>query len=123
MSYNLDGAAPNSGGNVLVYINGISTSQSKVVELDIPETFALVPDTDNEPSVVWSYENTDLFMARISGAVRLQNGNTLICEGDYGLWEVTPSGEIAWKYNGDDGSYWRAYDYKTTSDAIVNFGL
>lgn len=97
-------------GNLLVYVNGITTEQSSVFELQIPETFSLIPFQDNEPAVVWSFTDTSMFSANISGAVRLSNGNTLICEGDYGYWEITPEGEIAWKYNGG-GAFWRGYVY------------
>lgn len=110
-------------GNMLVYVNGKSTEQSKVLELAIPQNFNLQANTDNEPEVVWSFEDTDMYMRIVSGAVRLDNGNTLICEGDYGFWEVSPNGEVVWKYNGDDEAYWRVYDYKLTDDAIINLGL
>ena len=60
----------------------------------MPETFNLGIDSNNEPDIVWSFTDADLYHSRISGAVRLQNGNTLICEGDYGFWEVTNSKEI-----------------------------
>ena len=53
----------------------------------------------------------DLFFGKISGAYRLPNGNTLICEGDYGYWEVTRLGEIVWKYNGGGSTFWRGYVY------------
>ena len=50
----------------------------------------------------WTYsaENpTDFFAEAISGAQRLPNGNTLICDGTSGvLFEVTPAGETVWKY-------------------------
>jgi len=37
--------------------------------------------------------------ARISGAQRLENGNTMICEGRAGrVIEVTPEGDIVWEY-------------------------
>ena len=108
---------------MLVYVNGKSVEKSKVLELDIPQNFNLIPNNNNEPSIVWSFEDDDMYMRIISGAVRLDNGNTLICEGDYGFWEVTPTGEIVWKYNGDDDAYWRVYDYKLTSNAIINLGL
>jgi hypothetical protein len=37
--------------------------------------------------------------ARVSGAQRLENGNTLICEGKEGrIIEVTPEGDIVWEY-------------------------
>jgi len=51
---------------------------------------------------VWSYqaENPrDFFASQISGAHRLPNGNTLICDGTHGLFfEVTRQGEVVWKY-------------------------
>ena len=35
----------------------------------------------------------------MSSARRLPNGNTLICEGDFGrIFQVTPGGEIVWEY-------------------------
>ena len=35
----------------------------------------------------------------MSSARRLPNGNTLICEGDFGrLFQVTSDGEIVWEY-------------------------
>lgn len=119
----LEGDEPGAG-NVLIYMNGNNVDQSYVYELKMPDTFNLAINTDNEPEIIWSYTNTDLYFARLSGAVRLPNGNTLICEGDYGLWEVTPDGELAWKYNnGDLSTYWRAYSYKANDPGILNLGL
>jgi len=52
--------------------------------------------------IVWEYREkreSDFFSPRISNAQRLPNGNTLICEGDFGrLFEVTMDGEIVWEY-------------------------
>lgn len=111
-------------GNLLIYVNnGDGVDQSTVYEFAMPNSFSLVPGANNEPSIVWSYTNKDLHFGRISGAVRLQNGNTLICEGDFGFWEITPDKEIAWKYNGGGESFWRAYSYQTDDDAIRNLGL
>jgi hypothetical protein len=40
-----------------------------------------------------------MYSENISGAQRLPNGNTIICSGGTGQFlEVTPSGEIVWKY-------------------------
>ena len=55
------------------------------------------------PSVAaWTYtaeKNTDFYSSFISGARRLPNGNTLICDGEHGtLFEVTPGGKTVWKY-------------------------
>ena len=51
-----------------------------------------------------------------SGCIRLPNGNTLICEGDYGYWEVTKDKEVVWKYKGDtsfgEDTFIRRTDYK-----------
>ena len=111
-------------GNVLVYMNGTNNEQSIIYELAIPEIFALDGSQNNEPEVVWSFTDSDLYSQRISGAVRLKNGNTLICEGDYGFWEVTPNEEVVWKYSGLGGpAFWRAYDYYFDDEAILNLGL
>jgi hypothetical protein len=51
---------------------------------------------------VWEYQDQslfDFFSPYISGAQRLPNGNTLICEGcDGRIFEVTPAGQIVWEY-------------------------
>ncbi|MFC1513867.1 aryl-sulfate sulfotransferase, partial [candidate division KSB1 bacterium] len=51
---------------------------------------------------VWSYTapvKTDFYSCFISGAQRLPNGNTLICEGFTGrFFEVTNEGEMVWEY-------------------------
>lgn len=110
-------------GNMLVYGNGNNVSQSTVFELDLPENFSLLPNTNNEPTVIWSFTNPDFYFGRVSGAVRLQNGNTLIAEGDYGFWEVTPNNDIVWKYNGGGDIFWRCYDYLPTDENILNLDL
>jgi hypothetical protein len=41
----------------------------------------------------------EFFSPYISGAQRLANGNTLICEGVHGrIFEVTGAGEVVWEY-------------------------
>jgi sugar lactone lactonase YvrE/formylglycine-generating enzyme required for sulfatase activity len=51
---------------------------------------------------IWTYtaENPmDFYSEAISGAQRLPNGNTLICNGVNGIFfEVTPKGETVWEY-------------------------
>ncbi len=55
----------------------------------------------------WTYQAdtpTEFFASKISGAHRLENGNTLICSGVEGsFFEVTPSGETVWKYKNPVG--------------------
>ncbi|MGB5393396.1 MAG: aryl-sulfate sulfotransferase [Lutimonas sp.] len=112
-------------GNLLIFVNkGLDDELSTVYELDLPENYDMKPDTDIEPGIVWQFGDPDLSFGRISGAVRLKNGNTLICEGDFGYWEVTPNGEVAWKYNGlGDTSFWRGYAYAQDSEEIKALGL
>ncbi len=81
-------------GRVLVFDNGPhrrGPSGSRVVEVD--------PATSE---IAWEYKGMQpiqFFSFHISGAERLPNGNTLVCEGGAGrLLEITPSKEIAWEY-------------------------
>ena len=55
--------------------------------------------------------------------MRLPNGNTLICEGDFGFWEVNSSGTLLWKYDGLGATFWRGIFYPKNSDAIMNLNL
>ncbi|HZW62514.1 MAG TPA: aryl-sulfate sulfotransferase [Flavobacteriaceae bacterium] len=110
--------------NMLVFVNKYNnTEQSIVYEIDLPDTFNLMPNNNNEPNIVWEFTDTDMYSRIISGAVRLENGNTLICEGDYGFWEITQNGEIAWKYNSQNVNLWRGYDYKHNDSAINNLNF
>ena len=64
---------------------------SRVIELN-PET----------KETVWEYRGAPpmtFFSSHVSGCHRLENGNTLICEGLLGrIFEVTPDGDIVWEY-------------------------
>jgi hypothetical protein len=78
-------------GNLLIFDNGTLRGKSRVIELD--------PLSER---IVWEYrgsESEPFFSGYISGAQRLENGNTLICEGDSGrLFEVTRQGQIVWDF-------------------------
>ena len=87
---------PLPNGNLLIFDNGPHrrdhpAPHSRVIEVD-PRT----------SQIVWEYHDQslfDFFSPYISGAQRLPNGNTLICEGcDGRLFEVTPAGEVVWEY-------------------------
>jgi hypothetical protein len=106
-------------GNMLVYSNlgPNGLEQSSVYEMMLPEPFSLLPNVNNEPTIVWSFTDEDLFFSKISGADRLLNGNTLICEGDFGMWEVTTDGEVVWKYE-SDVRVWRAYGHELGSSEL-----
>lgn len=103
-------------GNVLIFNNGVNRPigfVSSVDELTLP----LLPDGTYElpnglpygpAAPLWSYMANppeSFYSSNISGAQRLPNGNTLICEGDNGkIFEVTPSGQVVWLYVNPVGS-------------------
>ena len=75
------GAAPNGTGI-------FARPTSRILEID-PVTLKLV----------WNYTSATFFATNISGAQRLENGNTLITEGPDGrIFEVTNDGTIVWEY-------------------------
>jgi hypothetical protein len=91
-------------GNLLVFNNGegrpdgpFSSVDEIAPPLDPEHGFGAGP---SEPT--WSYvapEKASFFSSFISGAQRLSNGNTLICEGASGrVFEVTPEGATVWEY-------------------------
>jgi Arylsulfotransferase (ASST) len=83
-------------GNLLIFDNGTHRS-------DHPITFSRVLEVDPRTSaIVWQYTDQSLFeffSPYISGAQRLANNNTLICEGCHGrIFEVTRDGDVVWEY-------------------------
>ena len=97
-------------GNILVFNNGAERtggSYSSVDEIAPPVdsngNYTLTSGRDYGPEEqTWIYaaENpTDFYASHLSGAQRLPNGNTLICDGPAGrFFEVTPEKEVIWKY-------------------------
>ncbi|ALJ03915.1 hypothetical protein APS56_01560 [Pseudalgibacter alginicilyticus] len=111
-------------GNMLVYANSVYTNQSEVVEYELTPPYQLIAGQDNEPNVVWSFTNSNLYSSGLSSAVRMDNGNTLIAEGRDGtLWEVTPEGDIEWLYKTQYATIWRTYVFNSDSPAITALGL
>lgn len=87
---------PLPNGNLLIFDNGTHRR-------DHPATFSRVIEVDPRTDrIVWQYADQSLFeffSPYISGAQRLANGNTLICEGCHGrIFEVTSLGEVVWEY-------------------------
>ena len=80
-------------GNILIFNNGDRIKQpfSEVLE---------VSDISTNPHIVWNYTDEENFYAsNISSAQRLDNGNTLICDGPSGkIFEVTPLKDIVWTF-------------------------
>ncbi|NER10503.1 Arylsulfotransferase (ASST) [Muriicola jejuensis] len=109
-------------GKMLIFSNGAELEQSTVYELQLPSEFNLQPNTDNEPEVIWTFSHPDLYSPKVSGAVLLPNGNRMIAEGDYGVWEVTETGQVVWKFNAQ-GFFWRAYHYDKDAPEISALNL
>ncbi len=96
------------GGNILVFNNGNGRpggSFSSVDELVPPVNggghYWMVPGTAYGPiQQSWVYSDPGSFHAgHLSGAVRLSDGNTLICDGPRGrFFEVTPGGQTVWEF-------------------------
>ena len=87
---------PLPNGNILIFDNGTHRRDS-------PVTFSRIIEVDPRTSeIVWRYTDQSIFeffSPYISGAQRLANGNTLICEGCHGrIFEVTHEGEVVWEY-------------------------
>ncbi len=110
-------------GKMLIYTNGGDLEQSTVYELKLPTALNQnsIPEI-TQPEILWSFTNPELYAPKVSGAVRLPNGNTLITEGDFGLWEVTQQGEVVWKFSAQ-GFFWRAYHYAKDDPAIIALDL
>jgi outer membrane protein assembly factor BamB len=109
---------PLPNGNLLLFDNGPH-------RLDHPMPFSRIIEVDLQTKqIVWRYQErreSDFFSPRISNAQRLPNGNTLICEGDFGrIFEVTTNGELVWEFvnpyfgegpTGPNNRVFRAYRY------------
>ncbi len=101
-----DGNWVASGLNILIFNNGDSEtrSYSSVDEIVPPvdgngNYTGGLPYGPQEP--IWTYctFSQEFFSPLFSGAQRLPNGNTLICDGLRGtFFEVTPAGEVVWRY-------------------------
>ncbi len=87
---------PLPNGNLLIFDNGTHRP-------DHPVPYSRVIEIDRATKqIVWSFQERrlwDFFSPYISNAQRLPNGNTLICEGNFGrLFEVTRDGTVVWEY-------------------------
>ena len=98
-------------GNILIFSNGVgrpggeySTIEEITPPLNQDGSYTLVAGSAYGPTqTAWSYTNptpTDFYARALSGAHRLPNGNTLICNGvDSFFFEVTPAGETVWDHD------------------------
>ncbi|MBN2439943.1 MAG: aryl-sulfate sulfotransferase [Spirochaetales bacterium] len=99
-------------GHVLVFNNGenrpggiYSTVEEIVLPVDEQGKYRTpnpgTPFGPSSPAWIYRAEKPENFYSLyMSGVQRLPNGNTLICEGDPGIFlEITSSSEIVWKYS------------------------
>ena len=96
------------GGMILIFDNQeflpVEGSAVDVVEtpVDAEGNYAYSGGAYLPESTYWTYQAdpvTDFYSQRISGAQRLSNGNTLICQGRGGrFFEVDLDGNIVWEY-------------------------
>jgi len=96
-------------GNILLFNNGVNRpggEYSSVEEITPPVddtgNYSLTPGSAFGPTApTWTYTAnppTSFFVSHLSGAQRLINGNTLICDGESGnTFEVTPIGSMIWQ--------------------------
>ncbi|MCF8278208.1 MAG: aryl-sulfate sulfotransferase [Flavobacteriales bacterium] len=99
-------------GKLMIYNNGanripgVSYSSVDVIAPPVDANGNYAEPSSGEsflPSAQdWIYgssSNTDFFSSNISGAHRLPNENTLICEGSSGhFFEINPNGNVVWEY-------------------------
>ncbi len=124
-------------GKIMIYNNGSGRPEGLYSSVDIIE-----PPVDSEGNyqietslpfgpaqLFWTYDGqpgNEFYSGNISGANRLPNGNTLICEGGSGhIFEIDPDKNIVWDYispvrpngpvsqgiNISNNSVFRAYRY------------
>jgi hypothetical protein len=119
-------------GNILVYNNGGERPEGvfSTIEEIAPPVDANGMYTNPPPgmafgptSTVWTYQASppeDLFSSGLSGADRLPNGNTLICEGRSGHFlEVTSNSNLVWHYINPVGFAGPSLQGLTLSDNIT----
>ena len=97
-------------GHILVFNNGndrpsgqYSTVDEFIPPVDSNGEYYLEPGSAYGPEdYTWSYSATpptDFYSYYCGDAIRLKNGNTLICDGVAGkFFEVTPEKDIIWQY-------------------------
>ncbi len=106
----IDDGCPGEG-DILIFNNGANrpgSHYSSIDEITTPVNengeYYLQPGSSYGPETqTWIYTAnppTNFYASHISGAWRLQSGNTLITNGETGLvFEVTPEGSTVWQYN------------------------
>lgn len=135
-------------GKLMVFNNGIGRPGGSYSTIDIWQpsvdasgNYDIIGGKFGPTALSWTYgtaSNNSFFSANMSGVQRLPNGNTLICEGQFGhLFEVTYNGTKVWDYvspvvsqgfvtQGNEASnnnIFRAYRYGVNYPAFENVEL
>ena len=107
-------------GNILVFNNGSNRTDgdySSVDEFCYQESGCTVGEIINSYSEGASGE---FYADHISGAQRLANGNTLVCEGTEGrLFEYNSHHEVVWEYS-YDADIFRATRYEASYSGLID---
>lgn len=119
-------------GHLLVFNNGQGRpggNSSSVDEIVLPLMPGAAYSNDlpfAPPAATWSYAATpasSFYASNISGAQRLPNGDTLICNGPTGMFfEVTADGSTVWSYSISQ-SVFRVTRYGYDYPGLVGTGL
>lgn len=98
------------GGSIMVFNNGLGRPEGAFSSVDVIQppmdslgNYTILANMAYGPdSAFWRYTEqpaNDMYSARISGARRLPNGNTLVCEGTSGHFrELTYDQTLVWEY-------------------------
>ncbi|MFT7449595.1 MAG: hypothetical protein ACI9VN_000302 [Patescibacteria group bacterium] len=102
-------------GKIMVFNNGLNRPMGNTASVDVIQppldangNYILVNEEPYGPEdLYWTYYpgSTDFYSSTVSGAQRMPNGNTLICEGNKGhFFEIMSDGTKVWKYINPVGS-------------------
>lgn len=106
-------------GNILVFNNGTNRTDGNYSSVD---EFCYQESDCTVGEMVSSYSegaSGDFYADHISGAQRLANGNTLVCEGTEGrIFEYNSNQEVVWEYN-YDSEIFRAVRYNADYSGLI----
>ncbi|MBN1657306.1 MAG: DUF1566 domain-containing protein [Anaerolineae bacterium] len=113
-------------GNILIFNNGTGRSggnYSSVDEIIPPVDAAGNYIGDGPASAAWTYTAaipTSFYAANISGAQRLPDGSTLVCDGPAGeMFVVTPGGQVTWTFDYGHHPIFRATYYAADYAGLI----
>lgn len=133
-------------GDVLIFNNGMRRSEtgspepnqtcmglltgafSDVMEISLPRDLKGLIAIGQAPEINWTFNNdasVDFYSPFMSGAQRMPNGNTLMCQAyDKRIVEITPDGELVMDFHlGGPGRLFRIYKFAPDHPSIKALGL